>query len=371
MKKRVYSAVMSVLIVLFFAVPAFPVTFLGGYDTPGFSRDIFVEDNRAYLADGYWGLKTFNVTDFGNIVQVDHYMPPYVSGRNAYNLLEVDNYLYVTDRTGGTHVMSMENPGSPTYHTTVLPEYKSNTLGKNGDYVFVGEVMGGLVALDANDPGSPEEVGRVKLPSEEHPKEAQGMAFKDNYAFVANPWGGMAVVDITDPASMEMVGYYDKPVGADPGVWDVAARGDYAFIVGQQYGLQVLDVSDPLNPLFFSELLLPNGVSGTIDDPPTDIKLFGEQAVVTNGIDGFYIVDLLDPANPSIAEHVEIDDFYAWGSYIEDDIIYVTNGFGGFHAYGASDYIFTAPLPSGALLFVSSLAPLIALYRRKALTSDT
>jgi hypothetical protein len=338
--------------------------YLGSFNAGGFSRDIVINGNYGYVANGFNGLQILDLSDPRRISLVNTVTPSYVSGRSAYNLLLDNNYLYMTDRTGGLLTYDVTDPITPSLLSTNLPEQKANTLAKYNGTLFMGEVLGGMVAFDVQDPGQPNEIGRIKLPNEVSPKEAQGMAFKDNYAFVANPWDGLAIVDISIPASMTLEGYYHKPVDAFPGVWDVVVNNDYAYIIAQRYGIQSLDISDPTNPLFVSELLLPVNYMVGNDSPPLDIKLINEHyTAVTNGYDGVYIIDVSDPYNIKIAENIDTVG-YAWGSRVDGNRLYISDGYDGIHVYDITGYT-AVPLPSTAFLLLGGLFGMGTARRRR------
>lgn len=353
-KQKNVTLALSVTAMLFCGSLAEASEYLGSFTGGGFSRDIVINGDYGYVANGFNGLQILDLRDSGRISLLKTVTPAYVPGRSTYNLLLDDNYLYMTDRTGGLLTYDVSDPGSPALLSTNLPEHKANTLAKYKGTLFMGEVLGGMVAFDVQDPGQPVEIGRIKIPNEESPKEAQGMAFKDNYAFVANPWDGLAIVNISNTASMTLEGYYHKPADAFPGVWDVVVNNDYAFIIAQRYGIQSLNISDPANPFFVSELLLPVNYMEGNDSPPLDIKLInGHYSAVTNGYDGVYILDISDPTHITIAENIDTTG-YAWGTRVHGNRLYIADGYDGIHAYDISEYT-SVPLPSTAFMLLSGL----------------
>lgn len=320
--------------------------YIGAFHGGGFSRDIVINGNLAYVANGYNGLQVLNVTNPSAISHIRTISPPYVPNRSAYNLLLDNPYLYMTDRTGGLLTYDVSDPANPTLVSVNMPQKYSNTVAKYNGVLFIGEVTGGLVAYNLDNPGQPVEIGRVKIPNAENPKESQGMAFKNNYAYVANPWGGLAVVNISDPTIMILEGYYDKPLSSYPGVWDVAISGDFVFLVAQRYGIQVLNISNPVAPVLVSELLLPINYTQGIDSPPNDIKLMNERyIVVPNGGDGVYLVDISDPYNIHVAEKITPGSAYSWGVRIEGDHLFIACAYDGVEVYDVSEYA-PAPIPS-------------------------
>lgn len=338
----------------------FASEYLGSFSQGGFSRDIVVNGNYGYIANGFNGLQVVDISTIGNISLVGNIMPPYVAGRSAYNLLLNNNYLYMTDRTGGLLTYDVSVSASPVLTSNLLSDNKSNTLALHDNKLFMGDVFGGLVAMDISNPSVPQEISRIKLPNDTSPMEAQGIAFKDNYALVANPWDGLAIVDITNPLDMSLAGYYHKPVGAFPGVWDVVTSGNFAFIIAQRYGIQALDISDPTKPTLVSELLTPVNYMAGNDSPPLDIKLIdGKHAVITNGYDGVYVIDISDPYQLKISEKIDTPG-YAWGTRISGASLFIADGYNGIHAYDISEYKpVTAPVPvppSLGILFVGLVA---------------
>lgn len=362
-----YRLILVPLIVLGYTSSAWAVLI---YDTSGYAYDVAISGDYAYVADGLTGLKTINISDIDNAYQesVIKY-----TGETAKTVLVDEGYLYVAFREGGTKIFSLADPANPvlvaTYENLEMdnPTWAlSSNLKKVGNILYVGEKMGGLVALDVSDPTSPVELDRVLVPNESYPKEVQGIDVSGNYAFVANPWKGLAVIDISDPVAMEVVAAYNKPEGCYPGVWDVAINGDYAYILAQQYGVQVLDISDPTNPTFVTEYLMEDGRASSGDSPPADLLFYSNYLLVANGLDGISIFDITDQEILNFIMKIDTLGFVT-SLEVEGSLLYYGDGASGIGVFDLS-MLNAAPIPGSLCLLLTGWVGLYSMLLRRKKT---
>ena len=110
-------------------------------------------------------------------------------------------------------------------------------------------------------------------------------------------------------------------VGGDPNA--VAAQGDYLY-VGGGGKLYIVNVKDKLNPLVTAAFWIS-------EDPILDIAVQGNYAYVAEGQSGLSILDISDPAAPTIigsytdyAEGVVVSGYYAYLA-AENDFVILDN----------------------------------------------
>ncbi|MEM4390460.1 MAG: VWA domain-containing protein [Candidatus Diapherotrites archaeon] len=108
---------------------------IGRLDTTD-PRDVFVDGNYAYLADGSAGLRIINITNKTNPTLVGTYNTP----GTAYDVIVDGNYAYVADLSGGLRIINITNKSNPTlasYYTT-------------GNYIRGIDLQKGITANDKN-----------------------------------------------------------------------------------------------------------------------------------------------------------------------------------------------------------------------------
>jgi len=115
---------------------------LGMIDTPSNARNLFVQGDYVYIADGRAGLIIINATDPGNLAIVGEYDTDYyanavyVSGEKAY----------VADGDGGIEVVNVSDPSEPQYYGSIRTSY-ANGISVRGDTLYVADRDMGLVLI--------------------------------------------------------------------------------------------------------------------------------------------------------------------------------------------------------------------------------
>ncbi len=125
-----------------------------------------------------------------------------------------------------------------------------------------------------------------------------------------------------DNITLELVGQVGGPTQA------VAVQGNYAY-VGVGLRLEVLDVSDPTTPT----------VVGTTEPFPNfveDVAVSGTVAYVAAGGAGMYMLNISDPANPSVTGIYDTPG-YAEGVAVDGRYAYVADGPYGLRIVDISD----------------------------------
>lgn len=210
---------------------------LGRFNPQGYSLDVKIDGNLAYLIVGTKGLLIVDVTDPVHPVEV---------GSNS---------------TRGYYAQSVTIDGAIAY------------IANRGE---------GLTILDVSDPMRPVEVGRLDTPG-----SVQAVALRGHLAVVADQRGGLQLVDATRPASpvllrgLEMGGYAQA-------VW---VDGTYAYVATGDSGLVVVDLTNASAPTLVARLSLQGEAN--------DVLVAGGIAYVAAGYRGVRIVDVANPAAPT------------------------------------------------------------------------
>jgi len=180
-----------------------------------------------------------------------------------------------------------------------------------GDYAYIGGgSIYGLVTIDMTDPDALLWKGYTETVSASHFVLAEG-----NLLLNIPEGAAYALFDIaSDPAfPVEAFRYLaiNQPT-------DITVYGDYAIIGDGLYdyhALKVLDISDPSNAFIAGEYVMDVGINPIVNEGP----MFAVGSPVN---DTLYIFDMEDPANPAII---------TWQAYganlidiaINEDVIYV------------------------------------------------
>ncbi len=254
---------------------------LGSFNTDGLALDVFVSNNRAYVADNLSGLRIIDVTTPSNTVELGYYLPPaqslalsmVVQNNYAYvvtdnsglrvvdisnpstNMVEaggipftgwcngvavLGNYAYVTNNVNGLKIINISNPANPTLTKTVAMANYANSVVVSGNYAYVSTDDQGLKVIDISDPLAASIVGSYPLTGHSY-----GISIKGNYVYIANEDQGLKIIDISTPTNPQLVGTFDTYGLAK----DVIVNDNFAYVADYDFGLKIVDVANPSHPV--------------------------------------------------------------------------------------------------------------------------
>lgn len=166
-------------------------------DLPGPALDVFVENDRAWVALGEAGIASIDLSGSPRLLEVTA-VPGFAAGVQAR-----DELAYVAS-CDGLSVVDL-TAGEPLGQTWIEQAYEK----------------GFLVA------------------------PAKDVALVDDVAFVAAGRYGAVAIDVSDPAEPELLGHCT--IDDDPRFYasGVRAQGDTLYVAGGEWGVLPIDVSDP------------------------------------------------------------------------------------------------------------------------------
>lgn len=203
----------------------------------------------------------------------------------AYAVTVSGNYAYVVSGSG-FDIVDISNPQSP---TIVGFSNFYNVEGPPGvivvgQYAYAG-VNGGIEIFDVSNPAAPIVLGSYGAGE---PGVFGQIAISGNYAYLPGAFNGLDIVDISNPTNPTHVSYF--PGGY---VGSVAVSGHFAY-VGTWFSnpqIDVVDISNPQNPVLIGEY---SGVG-----EPVKIQISGNYAYVADATNGFYILNIANPTDPT------------------------------------------------------------------------
>lgn len=242
-------------------------TLYGNYSTVD-ARDLVVDGDFAYLADGINGFRILNLTDKTNISETGSFK----------NGTEIAYSVYI-----------------------------------EGDIAYLCYGLNGFLILDITNKISPSVLFTMK--DDFGIATCYGVDVDGNYAYLAYGIFGMAIVDVTDPEKPLYVGRYHK-VSID--VRDVKVRTVNAFIADADYGIHNIDLRNKQNPIRLGGY---NTGSARKIDISTAADYF--YAFVADYNNGFFIFSLYVSDDPSLLYQYS-DATHAVGVYLEKKTAFVT-----------------------------------------------
>jgi hypothetical protein len=224
---------------------------------------------RALAASGNYAYVTVDAaTNYVAIIDVSIPTAPVIvntsipaPGTPFQILTAFNGHLYVNSgRTVG--IYNVTNPVAPALLTTYtthgsvrgirFPAGTSNNLGWALDD---GE---GAIALNLNNPASP-----VRLGNYHSPAELRGMAKSGSQLYVVDGWNGLTILDVSNPQTTPTVlGVFQTPQPPVDAIsytnWGVELDGTRAWFTAGRRGVYVVDVSNPAVPSLVTTLPPPS-----------------------------------------------------------------------------------------------------------------
>jgi len=292
------------------------------------ARSIQVRGEYAYVAEGRFGLRIYDIANidnkgFSERITTAPVSPLgqkfYVRTKNATAVAspttlgvdptrshKPDNleptihmmyaYLYVTDAEEGLILVGAGTllDGDPTNNFVkraltwnpdgILKGASNITIAGTTAYICADK---GLVIVSIDEPLKPKVLKVIGRPSLVKPR-AVDVQFR--YAFVVDE-RGLKVVDVTDPAAAEVVSGASVPI---EDARDVYVVRTYAYVAAGKKGLAIVDVTKPEDPVLDQTW----NADGAIDDAHqirfgmTNNSLFGYLA---DGKNGLRVLQMLSP----------------------------------------------------------------------------
>jgi len=239
------------------------IDYIGSYNTAGEAMGVFVDNQYAYVADGYSGLRIIEITDPANPVSV--------------------NSLTTLDRARGIDI--------------------------HGNYAYIADDYAGLTIVDITDHSNMIITGGYDTPC-----QSVKIYVENNLAYIADLRNGLFIFDAADPSNPELLGNYEEGF-----IYDVFVRDNLAYLAVTSIGIIVIDISDPANPTFVGALsMLPHHTA-------VGITVQGNYAYLACLDEGLWVIDITVPSNPEvIGRYITQNsalDVYTQGmfAYVADD----------------------------------------------------
>ncbi|MBD3191120.1 MAG: hypothetical protein GF308_10770 [Candidatus Heimdallarchaeota archaeon] len=247
----------------------------------GTARDIVVQENIAYLANGE-GLWIFNVSDPTKPIYLSHIDDDLVFFNDeigySWGIYVEDEIAFLADGADGLQLFNVSDPSNPTWLAEIEDGGYARNVVVSNQLAFVADGYDGLEIINVSDPGHPIEIGEF---TDGGSMYARGICVKDNIAFVAEDSVGLKIINVTDPTTPEEIGSYTT-ISA----YNLVVKENIVYLAGN--GLEILDITNLSSPTFLS------GYSATL---PRDIFLKNDHIFLAHNY-GMTIVNIANPSSP-------------------------------------------------------------------------
>lgn len=201
--------------------------------------------------------------------------------------------VYVAEGSAGLRVFDLNSaqPSVPVGHLPLSGGF--NHIVKSGGILLVGTDTVGLRRIRISDPTTPASIGWVSLSL-----PVRDVAVEGGTSFVANMQAGLKIINTPQTGTMSVISTY-TPSGGES-VTRVSVRGGLAA-VGHAGGVDFVDVSDLASPQWISSA---PGLTSTASLALGD----GVAYLSSPEIGGVMVLDLSDAAAPSVVRTLAVGD---------------------------------------------------------------
>jgi hypothetical protein len=144
------------------------------------ARDVFVSGNYAYVAEGLEGLKIFDISDHANPILVGEE----ATSGSMIDLHVVGNYAYVADGENGMKIIDVSDPTNPMLESRVITNGFVYGVWAEPDYAYFVDKEFGFFAIDVSDYNHPSILGTIEMDS-----EPKSICVSGSYAYVTDNIG--------------------------------------------------------------------------------------------------------------------------------------------------------------------------------------
>lgn len=263
-------------------------------------------------------------------LQVGLYSPLSFAGHVAM----AGNYAYVTGTFARSHnvqVFDLTDPTRPRDVTTYDVRGSGRNLQVVGDFAYVFVMHGEEIGFDILDISNPRQPKKVSFQTLTAP--AVNMFLSRGVAYITTEWG-FELFDVSNPASPSKLGILDftgglgRQAGSDVAT-DVAVSGNIAYVTHTKNGLMVIDVSNPAKPTVvtaYKSFDMLKLLSATIHG---DFVYLGDHGRLL-------VIDISNPGQPKQVALYPISGFAQQVVY-KDGRVYVAGGPAGLEVIDVSD----------------------------------
>jgi hypothetical protein len=278
---------------------------------------------RLYAVAGDSGLYTFSIKD-GRIKRISRF-----HDEGYYRNIEIQgNRAYIADGDRGLLVLDI-TADRPRYVSSI-GELHGQGLHLAGGLLYLAAGSEGLIIYSLSNPDTPHEIGRYS-----DLEDAWDVAVDGQLAYVLDEPRGLEIINIsfpTQPGRMSFVSW--DPVDAQAEI--VASEAGFVYIAAGGFGLKIIDARTPTTPVIAAEYKPgPDSFAEGLDVENWTLYLAigDEQDGSQNGL---HVLDVHNPYNPQV---LAVTTYPEWteGVIIHGNTVYTANPWSGVRAYEVDD----------------------------------
>ena len=215
---------------------------LGRYELTKRIRNVYVEGDYAFVSVEIEGVYILDISDPANIHLVSTIITP---TNEAFWVIARFPNVYIAEGSQGVEIYNIRQPATPRLAGSFDTQGFAWGLALNGSDLYVADKSKGLVILDVSIPATPKKRGQFL-----NMKNAKTVQIEDNIAYVANGPDGLWILDISNPEIPSLI----SKLAVEGYIFHASKTGNTVFLsneIGQK--LEIIDVTDPKNPVKVGE----------------------------------------------------------------------------------------------------------------------
>ena len=256
------------------------------YDTPGLSEQVVASEDIAYIANGYSGLQIIDISD--------NYNPFYISSFQTFHKAKgfdiQNNHLFLADGNAGLDVLDISNVTNPIYLDTYFGGYgvansvsiHNNRLCFGKDYPFAQ-----LLLIDISVPENPVLLNTFDY---SYLLFESIVVCQTNTNLFVGAFDTLSIYDITDFSNPLLLSKYK----AQSPITDVQISAEFGFISLGANGVEIVNVENTVSPQFIASFDTPGYAN--------NILIHADVLIISDREGGLHIYDVSDPTMPSLIE---------------------------------------------------------------------
>lgn len=290
----------------------------------GAANSISVINDYLYVSIPEIGFRIIDISDFQNPIELSTYntsIANIVSGANNHFI--INDIAVVADWYNGAHIIDISNPSQPTELSHHLTQSWAYDIKFEDNIAYLVDGAYGLVVMDITDPQYPVEINHINLPSWNY---SNSIEITENYLFICNSWEGIRILDKT---SLDEIGFYTL----DDKIYNVkiSENENLMYVPAMSNGLKIINIENPNNPYQIGEYPAPEGSDFF------DLSLYENFIYISNYHGEYFILDILDPTNPSFLSSIQTSDNGGNHLAINFPYLYAADGYEGLQVINISN----------------------------------
>jgi len=252
-------------------------------------RRVFIQETLAFIVSTSGSPDTLLIIDISdprNLIRIGNF----VLGGRCEEIFVSDNRAYIATGSRGLKIIDVSNPSSPYLIGEWRPRrsFVTSVMVKDS-FAYVGN-YDTLQIINISNPGSLRELGKLSLRMDRYYEaEITDIVISETLLFV-----GVAavrspqVINIANPLSPYRI-YYPPP-DESPNAHYLQLRGQILFMGSSVYGFSIYDFTNPSSPVFLSYLPMPAYL--------VKVAVKDSLVVLGTGGTGLFILDIANPLCP-------------------------------------------------------------------------